>query len=258
MSNLPKHQPEVAEDVKPQSSFAEPVVNSAPAQQETMTSDIRQESLTDRTVASRESWSEEMEDQAAQLDFKSAMPTQAPVPPPQAPQHPPLAPIPPPQPTFFSPGPPFKQVESQQAEKVEEHYANQWTGGARFDDLQKAEPILPKGKELLCSFFFFRVATGRRKKRFLSTSYRPLRPDGKRERDKSGNETAKDILHLCSQLLLSRVTEPEPTKKTEEKPVKKNEPKRGSPVSSSCSHFMFHFFFFFHLSLTPSIQKIIV
>ena len=80
-----------------------------------------------------------------------------------------------------------------------------------------------------------------------------------RERETSGNETGKDILHLCSQLLLSRVTEPEPTKKAEEKPVKKNEPKRGSPVSSSCSHFMFHFFFFFfHLSLTPSIQKIIV
>ncbi|XP_074626048.1 uncharacterized protein LOC141884189 isoform X4 [Acropora palmata] len=161
LSNLPKHQPEVAEDVKPQSSFAEPVMNSAPARQETMTSDIRQESLTDRTVASRESWSEEMEDQAAQLDFKSAMPTHAPVPPPQAPQHPPqaplpppqtpqhppLAPIPPPQPTFFSPGPPFKQVESQQAEKVEEQYVNQWTGGARFDDLQKAEPILPKEPE---------------------------------------------------------------------------------------------------------------
>ncbi|XP_029196226.2 protein transport protein Sec16A-like isoform X7 [Acropora millepora] len=154
LSNLPKHQPEVAEDVKPQSSFAEPVVNSAPAQQETMTTDIRQESLTERTVASRESWSEEMEDQAAQLDFKSAMPTHAPVPPPQAPlppsqtpQHLPLAPIPPPQPTFFSPGPPFKQVESQQAERVEEQYANQWTGGARFDDLQKAEPILPKEPE---------------------------------------------------------------------------------------------------------------
>lgn len=29
-----------------------------------------------------------------------------------------------------------------------------------------------------------RGATGRRKKRFLSPSYRPLRPDGKRERER--------------------------------------------------------------------------
>ena len=210
-SNLPKHQPEMAEDVKPQSSFPEPLVNSAPAQEETMTSDIHQESLTGSTVASiaRESWSEEMEDQT---DFEYAMPKhapqhppQAPLPPPQVPQHPPLAPIPPPQPTFFSPGPPFKQVESQQPEKVEEQNANQWTGGARFDDVRKAEPILPKGRELLeSSFRVFikgeretevtgdeaRGATGRRKKRFLSPSHRPLRPDGKRERER---ERERDV-----------------------------------------------------------------
>lgn len=71
----------------------------------------------------------------------------------------------------------------------------------------------------------------------------------------------QEILRLCTQLLLSHVSEPEPTNKTEEKPkapVKKNEPQRNSPVSSSYSHFMFFFFFFFfYHSLTPSIQRII-